>query len=116
MADWGRPLDEIMDGMTYPQFRLLTKMRNRRIAEQRRWDLSLVQFSIQTKEAGEAWENMMEALMEAETGEPSQTEMGGGFTVSKRYPLLHELTPESVRGTKLAKIVKFRKVTETLDG
>jgi len=113
MADWGRTLAEILDGMTLPQFRLLAKMRQRRITDDRRWDLQIASLSLQTEEQSEAWSVLMDNLTEAETGEPAQADMGGGFTVSKRHPLLHELTEAQVRADpQLRRIIRFRKITE----
>jgi len=111
MADWGTPLNDILDGMTLPQFRLLSKMRQRRVNENRRWDLQIASFSIQTKEQGEVWSSMMDYLSEPETEE--QADMGGGFSVSKHYPLLHELTEVQVRASpNLRRIIRFHTVKE----
>lgn len=117
MADWGRTIDEILDGMTLPQFRLLSKVRQRRINDNRRWDLQLVSFNLQSKEQSEAWADLMEELSQLDEGEEPQAQMGGGFTVSKRYPLLHELTEAQVMANPhLRKIVRFRTIKETEGG
>jgi len=117
MADWGRTLEEILDGMTLPQFRLLSKMRVRRVLENRRWDLQLASFSIQTKEQGEALTEMMETLSEIEAEGQEQSEMRGALTASSRYPLLHELTPTQVAGDRqLRRIVRFHTIKDDSSG
>lgn len=119
MTDWSRSLDEVLDGMTFPQFRLLSKMRRSRIIDQRRWDLQIASFSIQTKEQADAWADMMEDLSELDrTGHDAKADMGGDvFHVSKRHPLLHEITPTQAASDKrLRRLIKFRTITEPTGG
>lgn len=119
MADWSRTLEEVLDGMTFPQFRLLSKMRQRRVIENRRWDLQVASFTIQTKEQADAWADMMEDLTSLETtGQDARADAGGGvFTVSKRHPLLHEITPTQAASDKrLRRLIKFRTITEPTGG
>lgn len=112
MAEYGRTLEDILDGFTLPQFRLLTKARAVRKADDRRWQLQLVGFNLQTQEAADAWQESMDELADV-AGGYTNADMGGGFTVSKRLPLLHELTPAQVRASRgLRRIIKFKTVQE----
>ena len=101
MTDWGRTFEEILDGMSLPQFRLLAKMRERRTAQSRRWDLVVASMSVQTQAQLDAVNDLMEQYELLADGDEPVAHMGGGFTASKRYPLLHEIQPTTARMMRL---------------
>ncbi len=113
MADWGRPLSEIME-LSMPQFNLLSKMRRHRLIQAERWDLQVASFGIQTKEQGEAIEELLSKLDEIDEGGSVDNSAPPGFSApSKAYPLLHELTPEQVSSSRsLRRIVRFVTIKE----
>ena len=101
MADWGRTLEDLLDGITLRQFRLLAEMRERRIIQSRRWDLTIASLNVQSESQLEAVNELIEQYSLIEDGEEPVATMGGGFTASKRYPLLHEVTPGMATAMRL---------------
>lgn len=87
MHDWHLPLDTLLDGLTIPQFKLLSWARVQRVKSEREWNMTVASLPLQEKPQ-DFYREVMGMLDGDASGEP--------YTEGTSYsgaPLLHEIEP-----------------------
>lgn len=87
MHDWSVPLETLLDGLTFPQFNLLSWARVQRVKSEREWQMHVASLPLQENPQG-FYDEVMGLLDSGATGDDSSTPRS-----HSRAPLLHEIDP-----------------------
>jgi hypothetical protein len=87
MHDWSVPLETLLDGLTIPQFKLLSWARVQRVKSEREWQMNVASLPLQ-ENPQDFYNEVLGLLDSGASGDDS-----GGSRSHSRAPLLHEIDP-----------------------